>query len=121
MCTAANTEQTQRDLPIQLLVSSQPLEASLVLGSFGSSKASVTPVFDINLELDPNAPSPTSEPPLRYGKQPEINHIFRPEPKNPPKIVSIVFALAVLATVPALLIGVCVHCRIPRRVLCERC
>jgi len=98
-------EITQRDLPVQLLTSQQPLAASLVLGSFGSSKGSVTPVFDINLEIDHNTPLPAYEAPLRYGKQPEIHHIFRAEPKNPPKIVSIAFALAVLATVPALFIG----------------
>jgi oligosaccharyltransferase complex subunit delta (ribophorin II) len=103
------SSQTQRDLPVQLLTSQQPLEASLVLGSFGSSKGSVTPVFDITLEIDPNTPSPPYEAPLRYGKQPEIHHIFRAEPKNPPKLVSIAFALAVLATVPALFIGVRNH------------
>lgn len=102
----ANNLQTQKDLPIQLLTSENPLEASLVLGSFGSTKGSITPVFDLALSLDPNAPTLTYEPPLRYGKQPEIHHTFRDDPKSPPKIVSIVFALAVLATVPGLLVGV---------------
>lgn len=98
-------EFTQKDLPIQLLSSTEPLEASLVLGSFGSTKAAITPVFDLTVRLDPNAPTPNYEAPLRYGKQPEIHHIFRDDPKSPPKIVSIVFALAVLATVPGLVVG----------------
>ena len=102
----ANRLQTQKDLPIQLLSSTEPLEASLVLGSFGSTKAAITPVFDLTVRLDPNAPTPNYEAPLRYGKQPEIHHIFRDDPKSPPKIVSIVFALAVLATVPGLVVGV---------------
>jgi len=43
---------------------------------------------------------------VRYGKQPEIKHTFRADPKSPPKVISLVFVLAVLATVPALFIGV---------------
>jgi oligosaccharyltransferase complex subunit delta (ribophorin II) len=77
-----------------------------VLGSFGSSKGSGTPVFDIAVKLDPNQAAPTYEAPLRYGKQPEIHHIFRPDPKNPPIVISLVFAAGVVATVPALVIGV---------------
>ncbi|KAL7939715.1 Alpha/Beta hydrolase protein [Trichoderma chlorosporum] len=98
-------EISQKDLPVQLLLSQEPLEASLVLGSFGSSKGSVTPVFGFTVQLDPVVTAPSYEKPLRYGKLAEIHHIFRADPKNPPKIVSITFALAVLATVPALFIG----------------
>ncbi|KAL7949699.1 Alpha/Beta hydrolase protein [Trichoderma barbatum] len=98
-------EISQKDLPVQLLLSQEPLEASLVLGSFGSSKGSVTPVFGFTVKLDPAAAAPSYEKPLRYGKLAEIHHIFRADPQNPPKIVSITFALAVLATVPALFIG----------------
>ncbi|KAH6609415.1 hypothetical protein Trco_002761 [Trichoderma cornu-damae] len=98
-------EISQKDLPIQLLLSPAPLEASLVLGSFGSTKGSVTPVFDFTVKLDPVTSAPSYEKPLRYGKLAEIHHIFRDDPKNPPKIVSISFAVAVAATVPALFIG----------------
>ncbi|KAL6789406.1 Alpha/Beta hydrolase protein [Trichoderma sp. SZMC 28012] len=98
-------EISQKDLPVQLLLSQEPLEASLVLASFGSSKGSVTPVFDFTVKLDAASSAPSYEKPLRYGKLAEIHHIFRADPKNPPKIVSITFALAVLATVPALFIG----------------
>ncbi|KAM0255086.1 hypothetical protein ACHAQJ_006087 [Trichoderma viride] len=98
-------EFSQKDLPSQLLLSQEPLKASLVLGSFGSSQGLVSPVFDFTVKLDPSATTPSFEKPLRYGKLAEIHHIFRADPKNPPKIVSITFALAVLATVPALFIG----------------
>lgn len=98
--------QAHKDLPLQLLLSSEPLSASLVLGSFGSSKGSVTPVFDIAVKLDPNQAAPSYEAPLRYGKQSEIHHIFRPDPKNPPIVISLVFAAGVVATVPALVVGV---------------
>jgi len=100
-----SVEISQKDLPVQLLLSQEPLEASLVLGSFGSTKGSVTPVFDFTVKLDPVAALPSYEKPLRYGKLAEIHHIFRDDPTSPPKIVSLAFALAVLATVPALFIG----------------
>ncbi|TWU76177.1 hypothetical protein ED733_002850 [Metarhizium rileyi] len=96
---------SHRDLPAQLLTTASPLEASLVLGSTGSAKGSVTPVFDIAVKLDPGQPTSSPVAPLRYGKLAEIHHVFRADPKNPPKIVSFVFSLAVLATVPALFIG----------------
>ncbi|KAH6900663.1 Dolichyl-diphosphooligosaccharide--protein glycosyltransferase subunit Swp1 [Thelonectria olida] len=93
---------TQKDLPIQLLLSDTPLKASLVLGSFGSSTATISPVFDVEIQLDANSPTPRYQAPVRYGKRALIDHIFKPGPKSPPKIVSFVFVLAVLATVPAL-------------------
>lgn len=64
--------------------------------------------FDLNVSLDENAPLSAYEAPLRYGKQPETHHTFRDDPKSPPKVISLVFVLAVLATVPALFIGVSV-------------
>lgn len=91
---------------MQFLAATKPLKASVVLASFGSAQGLNTPVFEIKIETDPNVPAPTYEKPLRYGKQPEIHHIFRPDPKSPPKVVSLFFGLAVLATLPALFIGV---------------
>ena len=44
------------------------------------------------------------EPPLRYGKLPEIRHTFRPEPTSSPKIITFFFLAIVLAAVPALFI-----------------
>ena len=66
----------------------------------------MTKVFDIDVKLDPNNPPPSHEKPVRYGKQPEIKHTFRADPKSPPKVISLFFVLAVLATVPALFVGV---------------
>lgn len=98
--------QTHKDLPVQLLTSQTPLEASIILGSTGATKGSVTAVFDIAVKLDPGHPTASPAAPLRYGKLGEIHHIFRADPKNPPKVVSLVFAAGVLATVPALFLGV---------------
>ena len=42
-------------------------------------------------------------PPERYGSKTEIHHIFRDDPKSPPKVISLFFTLAVLSTVPVLL------------------
>lgn len=89
-----------------MLVSTKPLKASIVIGSFGSAKGYNSPVFEVEIKTDPNAPAPHYEKPLRYGKKEEIHHIFRADPKSPPKVISLFFALAVAATVPALFIGV---------------
>jgi oligosaccharyltransferase complex subunit delta (ribophorin II) len=80
-----------------------------VLASFGSSQGLNKPVFSVELKADPNAAPIVYEKPLRYGKREHIHHTFRSDPKNPPKIISAFFVLAVLATVPALFIGVCTN------------
>jgi oligosaccharyltransferase complex subunit delta (ribophorin II) len=43
------------------------------------------------------------EKPLRYAVEKEIHHIFREDPRSPPKIISLVFAAAVVASLPVLL------------------
>lgn len=95
--------QTQKDLPTQLLSSTGPLDASLIIASFGSSKPYNGKAFDLTIELDSGSPLPASEKPLRYGKLPEIHHIFKSDPKSPPKIITLVFAAAVIAALPILL------------------
>lgn len=94
---------TQKDLPAQFLKSSRPIDAILVLGSFGSSQPYSDKAFSLSVNLDPNAPSPSAAKPLRYGKLPEIHHIFRSDPKSPNILLTLVFTGAVLATVPVLL------------------
>lgn len=90
--------QTQAKLPTALL-SSPSLRASIVIGSFGSSKPIQSTVFDLKT---PGA-KVESTPIVRYGKQPEIHHIFRSDPNSPPKALTLLFTLAVLASLPALL------------------
>ncbi|KXJ91399.1 oligosaccharyltransferase subunit ribophorin [Microdochium bolleyi] len=101
----ATVEIKHAELPVQHLTSSEPLTASLVLASFGSSDGYNSAVFDITVKHDPTAAPAKYEKPMRYGKLEEIHHIFRADPKSPPKIISLVFVLAVLATIPAVLIG----------------
>ncbi|KAJ4290728.1 hypothetical protein N0V88_006477 [Collariella sp. IMI 366227] len=96
---------SHKDLPVQFLVAPEPLKASVVLASFGSAEGINKPVFEIKIETEPNVPPPAYEKPLRYGKRDEIHHIFRADPQSPPKAVSLLFTLAVVATLPALLIG----------------
>jgi oligosaccharyltransferase complex subunit delta (ribophorin II) len=98
---------TQKDLPIQLLSAEENLQATLIIASFGSSRPYSNHVFDLEVKHDPNLPKPKYQKPLRYGKLEEIHHIFKADPKSGPMIISIVFALAVLATVPVLLGTVC--------------
>lgn len=101
--------QKQADLPIQLAISPEPLQASVVLASFGASSAGFQKtVFDIEVVRAAEDVKPlVYEKPLRYGKLEEIHHVFRTGDKTPPKIVSVVFALAVVVTVPGIVVGVC--------------
>ncbi|RDL30981.1 Uncharacterized protein BP5553_09770 [Venustampulla echinocandica] len=94
---------TQKDLPVQLLHSSRPLRATLLLASFGTSQAFSNHVFNLNVKLDPSVAQPKYEKPLRYGKLAEINHIFKADPKSGPVVISLFFVLAIVATVPILL------------------
>ncbi|KAH7156542.1 Dolichyl-diphosphooligosaccharide--protein glycosyltransferase subunit Swp1 [Dactylonectria macrodidyma] len=99
-----SVEITQKDLPVQLLLS-DVLKASIVVGSFGPSKASIIPAFEVEVQLDANTPAPQYKAPVRYGKRATIQHIFRADAKSPPIFISLVFVLAVLAAVPALFFG----------------
>ncbi|KAI9733089.1 MAG: hypothetical protein M1834_003636 [Cirrosporium novae-zelandiae] len=95
-------ELTQDDLPAQFRASSQPLEASIIVASFGSSKPYKEKAFDISIISDPNVATVPPEKPLRYGKLEEIHHIFHTDPKSPPKIITIFFTICVLAALPVL-------------------
>ncbi|MCJ1359916.1 MAG: hypothetical protein MMC33_009919, partial [Icmadophila ericetorum] len=97
-------ELTTKDIPTQLLSSPKPLSASIIVASFGSSKPYSSKVFDLIIKSDQNTPIPPSEKPLRYGKLPEIQHTFRPDPTSPPMQISMVFALFVVAALPNLFI-----------------
>jgi oligosaccharyltransferase complex subunit delta (ribophorin II) len=94
--------QSQKDLPFQFLTASDPIQAKLLIASFGSSDAYYTHAFDLAVTRDANAPLSTPEAPLRYGKLSEIHHIFRSDPKSSPTILSSVFTLAILACLPVL-------------------
>ncbi|KAL1390762.1 Oligosaccharyltransferase subunit Ribophorin II-domain-containing protein [Phyllosticta capitalensis] len=98
-------ELTQKDLPYQFITTSTPLKAALVIASFGSSEPYKSDVFDVEVKRDPNVPLAIPEPPVRYGKKDEIHHIFKEDPRNPPKMITLVFAAAVAATLPVLLIA----------------
>jgi hypothetical protein len=103
----ANCYQAPKDLPTQFLKSSQPIDVSLVIGSFGPSKGYSYKAFSLSIAHDPSVPIASSEKPLRYGKLPEIHHIFKPDPKSPNILITLIFTAAVLAMVPMLLGTVC--------------
>ncbi|KAF2270935.1 hypothetical protein CC78DRAFT_563535 [Lojkania enalia] len=94
---------THKDLPIQFLTSSKPISASIVIGSFGSSSPYKSKVFDLNVSRDPNVPIVIPEKPVRYAAEKEIHHIFRADPRSPPRIITLVFAAGVVAALPVLL------------------
>lgn len=74
-----------------------------MIGSFGSSAGYNSVAFPLSIQPDPNNPPPPTEKPLRYGKLPEIHHIFRSDPKSPNIVIVLFFTVAVLATIPIVL------------------
>ncbi|GAB7358314.1 hypothetical protein MBLNU230_g2387t1 [Neophaeotheca triangularis] len=96
-------EVTQKDLPYQLLTSSQPLQATILLASFGQTAAYTHHAFDLTISAPSDLASTSSPPPSeRYGRKEEIHHIFRSDPQSPPRIISLFFTLTVLAMLPGL-------------------
>lgn len=91
--------QTQKDIPTQFFLSPEPLHATVVLGSFGSAQGLISDAFDIEIKADPSS-SPAASTPVRYGKRPQIHHIFREPTKYGYKIVSVAVSLVIAATLP---------------------
>ncbi|KAI9807943.1 MAG: hypothetical protein M1825_005249 [Sarcosagium campestre] len=100
----SKAELTHKEIPGQLLAASQPLKATLIIASFDNAKGLISHAFDLNVASSSAGSSSDTEKPLRYGKLPEIHHIFRADPKSPPKIISLVFTAAVVAALPILFI-----------------
>ncbi|GES62421.1 oligosaccharyltransferase subunit ribophorin II [Aspergillus terreus] len=97
----ARVELTQKDLPVQFLSASEPLDARFLIGSFGNSKAYNEAAFQLTVARDANVPVPTAES-AKYGKLPEIHHIFKDDPRSPPIVITLAFVGMVLATLPLL-------------------
>ncbi|EME48714.1 hypothetical protein DOTSEDRAFT_67675 [Dothistroma septosporum NZE10] len=102
----AKVDVSPKDLPYQLLTSSKPLKASITLASFGSSSPYNSHAFSLKIEKDASNPPTTPSSPERYTSKPEIHHIFREDPRQPPTVVSLFFTLAILVTLPAWIGGV---------------
>lgn len=62
-----------------------------------------TQVFELNVPQDGTSQVPGALTPLRYGKLPEIHHVFRSDPKSPPVFITAVFGCLVFMTLPVLL------------------
>jgi oligosaccharyltransferase complex subunit delta (ribophorin II) len=93
--------QTQKDLPIQFLSLSSPVDAHVVIGGFGDSDAYDSSVFKLSLDRNPEEAVPTVET-ERYGKKPEIHHIFKDSASSPPIVITLAFVAMVVAAVPVL-------------------
>ncbi|OAX82127.1 hypothetical protein ACJ72_03522 [Emergomyces africanus] len=98
----ARVELTQKDLPAQFMRSSKPIEASFVIASFGSAPGYDSPAFQLDVTRDDAVSGPLPSDSFRYGKREEIHHTFKPDPKSPPIIITLVFVGAVLAALPTL-------------------
>jgi len=100
-----NPCQAQKDLPFQFLTSPSPIEATLVLGSFGTTSPLSTTLFKLTIDRDPSVPIATPSAPVRYTRQSPITHIFRSDPRSPPVVISSAFTLLVVGALPVLLAG----------------
>lgn len=72
----------------------------MVIGDFNSDIKSVfLPVAQLQPNFDVQtvtaAERSLSDLPVKYGALPELRHTFRPEPRNPPKALSLIFLAAV--------------------------
>lgn len=99
----AKVDLTHKDLPSQFLKNQSMVSASVVIASFGSSAGYNSEVFTLNVLSDQTTPSADPEKSLRYGKLPEIHHIFRADPTSPNILISIAFTLGAIAALPILL------------------
>ena len=96
--------QTQKDLPSQLITAPTPLDASFVIGSFGSSAAYNGAAFKLSIGHEADVPFPSTVA-QRYGKLPEIHHTFKPNPGSPPVFITLVFVAIAILVPSAALIG----------------
>ena len=93
--------QTQKDLPIQFLSLSKPVDARVVLGGFGDSAAHDGSAFQLSIDRNPEEAVPTVET-ERYGKKAEIHHIFKDSASSPPIVITLAFVAMVGAAIPVL-------------------
>lgn len=112
------SRQTQKEIPAPFFASSKPIHATVVIGSFGSAKGVIADAFDIEFKHEANAQLPAQSAPVRYGKQPQIHHIFREPEKYPSKVFPLFFVGLILVTLPAVAFIVSLH--ILNGVLCRR-
>ncbi|KAJ5935294.1 hypothetical protein N7466_004841 [Penicillium verhagenii] len=97
----SRVELTQKDLPIQFLSLPEPVDARVVIGSSGSSEAYDSSIFALSIERNPDIPVPTVDV-ERYGKLPEIHHIFKDAASSPPLVITLAFVGLVGASLPVL-------------------
>jgi oligosaccharyltransferase complex subunit delta (ribophorin II) len=91
---------------VQFLTGSNPIDAEIVIGSFGASD----PYHKLAFQLSVNGEgkkSSKSDDIERYGKLPEIHHIFKEDPQSPAVFLTLIFLLATLITIPVLAGSVC--------------
>ncbi|KAL7271445.1 hypothetical protein RUND412_005800 [Rhizina undulata] len=99
----AKFDLSHKDIPSYLL-SAPSLSLSLVLGSFGTTPGSVTPIGSLTPSLDVVAKAALEKQKVKdlgegkvvYKRKQEIRHVFRADPKNPPKVITLAFTAAVL-------------------------
>ena len=75
----------------------------MLIASFGSAQGYDDKVFTLAIALDPNLPIDLGTKPLRYGKLPQIEHVFKSDPGSPNILLTLIFVGGLLVTLPLLL------------------
>lgn len=91
---------------MQFLTTSSPVDAEIVIGSFGSSDPYQKLAFQLSVNAEGKKSSKSGDI-ERYGKLPEIHHIFKQDAQSPAVIITLVFLVATLLTIPVLTASVC--------------
>ncbi|KAA8905357.1 Oligosaccharyltransferase subunit Ribophorin II-domain-containing protein [Sphaerosporella brunnea] len=99
----AKVDLSHKDIPAHLL-DAAVLELSVVLGGPGAG-SSMTQIGSVAPIVDPAAKAmhekkraqELGEGEVVYKPKAEIRHVFRADPKNPPKVITLVFLMAVIA------------------------
>ncbi|KAI5801523.1 Oligosaccharyltransferase subunit Ribophorin II-domain-containing protein [Peziza echinospora] len=104
----AKLEVAEKDIPAAFIASNSSLELSLVVGDFTPHiKPILTPVGTLQLDYEATARTAAGKAigsVVKYEKLPELRHTFREDPKNPPKIITLVFLGLVVQSLAGLFI-----------------
>jgi len=101
----AKVDISHKDIPAHLIDTSE-LDLSIALGGFGATPGSIISVGKVTPVVDPSMKALLEKQKLKdigedvelYQPKHEIRHIFHPEPKSPPQVITLAFLAAVMAS-----------------------
>ena len=100
----ARAELDMKSAPEDLLSSPGNYSLNLIIGTFSHNNPINYHIGTVNIDV-PYTPSVH----IKYGSKPEIYHIFKPDQKLPPIIISYIFVIIVLSPWLFLTGAVCIY------------